>query len=403
MPSTHRLRRRLIQSVLIPSVLGLPISLAVGLPTAQAADAFPSKPIRFVVPYAAGGTTDLVARTVGQRVAEKLGQPVVIENRPGAGGNIGMDAVAKAAPDGYTIGFGAISTNALNPHIYKHVPFDPRKDFTAISLLGTSTIVLEVSESLPVKTVPELVAYAKAHPGLTYATAGTGTSMHLAGAMFSQMTQTGLVHVPYKGSSPAINDMLGGHLQVMFDNLPASLPHIQAGKLRALAVAGKTRSPSLPNVPTLAEAGLAGYSVEPWFGVYGPAQYAGARGTGAQCRLRRSARAAGRARQARAGRLQSEGVERGRTAVAHADRVRPLRQGREGSGHYRGLGAQQRGQPRGQPSVNRGVGGRPDGAVVTGRRPMPLQSRCIGSAPAAPRGARPSFAESPRRDSRLPA
>ncbi|WP_029043192.1 tripartite tricarboxylate transporter substrate binding protein [Cupriavidus sp. WS] len=238
---------------------------------AGAAGDYPSRPIRFVVPYAAGGTTDLVARTVGQRIGEKLGQPVVVENRPGAGGNIGMEAVAKAAPDGYTIGFGAISTNALNPHIYKHVPFDPRKDFTAVSLLGTSTIVLEVSNDLPVKTVADLVGYAKAHPGLTYATAGAGTSMHLAGAMFSQMTQTGLVHVPYKGSSPAINDMLGGHVQVMFDNLPASLPHIQAGKLRALAVAGKTRSPSLPNVPTLAEAGLAGYAVEPWFGVYGPA------------------------------------------------------------------------------------------------------------------------------------
>lgn len=233
--------------------------------------AFPSRPIRFVVPYAAGGTTDLVARTVGQRVGEKLGQPVVIENRPGAGGNIGMDAVAKAAPDGYTIGFGAISTNALNPHIYKQVPFDPRKDFTAISLLGTSTIVLEVSPTLPVKNVKELVAYAKANPGLTYATAGTGTSMHLAGAMFAQMTQTSLTHAPYKGSSPAINDMLGGHITVMFDNLPASLPHIQAGKLRALAVAGKQRAASLPDVPTLAEAGLPGYAVEPWFGVYGPA------------------------------------------------------------------------------------------------------------------------------------
>lgn len=247
-------------------------ALACGwLPSVANAAEYPVKPIRFIVPYAAGGTTDLVARTVGQKVAEKLGQPVVVENRPGAGGNIGMEAVAKAAPDGYTIGFGAISTNALNPHIYKHVPFDPRKDFTAVSLLGTSTIVLEVNNSLPVKNVAELVSYAKAHPGLTYATAGTGTSMHLAGAMFSQMTQTGLTHVPYKGSSPAINDMLGGHVQVMFDNLPASLPHIQGGKLRALAVAGKSRSPALPNVPTLAEAGLAGYAVEPWFGVYGPA------------------------------------------------------------------------------------------------------------------------------------
>jgi tripartite-type tricarboxylate transporter receptor subunit TctC len=243
---------------------------AMAIPPAIAAD-YPSKPIRFIVPYAAGGTTDLVARTVGQRVAEKLGQPVVVENRPGAGGNIGMEAVAKAAPDGYTIGFGAISTNALNPHIYKTLPFDPRKDFTAVSLLGTSTIVLEVGSGFPVKTVRELVSYAKAHPGLSYATAGAGTSMHLAGVMFAQATGTSMTHVPYKGSSPAINDLLGGHINVMFDNLPASLPHIQAGKLRALAVAGKTRAPSLPDVPTLAEAGLEGYAVEPWFGVYGPA------------------------------------------------------------------------------------------------------------------------------------
>ncbi|MCT9127192.1 Bug family tripartite tricarboxylate transporter substrate binding protein [Cupriavidus gilardii] len=266
---TPRVRHLPRRTVLGIALAGLATAI-VGLPTPASAAEYPTKPIRFIVPYAAGGTTDLVARTVGQRVAEKLGQPVVIENRPGAGGNIGMEAVAKAAPDGYTIGFGAISTNALNPHIYKAMPFDPRRDFTAVSLLGTSTIVLEVGNQLPVKTVAELVAYARRNPGLTYATAGTGTSMHLAGAMFAQMTGTSLTHVPYKGSSPAINDMLGGHIPVMFDNLPASLPHIQAGKLPALAVAGSTRSPALPNVPTLAEAGLAGYSVEPWFGVYGP-------------------------------------------------------------------------------------------------------------------------------------
>lgn len=267
MSGTFQPRRR----ALFATTLAVVATAAVApLSPAQAAD-YPGKPIRFIVPYAAGGTTDLVARTVGQRVGEKLGQPVVIENRPGAGGNIGMEAVAKAPPDGYTIGFGAISTNALNPHIYKSMPFDPRRDFTAVSLLGTSTIVLEVGNQVPVKTVRELIDYARRHPGLTYATAGTGTSMHLAGAMFSQMTGTNLTHVPYKGSSPAINDMLGGHVPVMFDNLPASLPHIQAGKLRALAVAGSSRAPSLPNVPTLAEAGLAGYSVEPWFGVYGPA------------------------------------------------------------------------------------------------------------------------------------
>jgi tripartite-type tricarboxylate transporter receptor subunit TctC len=249
----------------------LAATLCATLPAFAQDARFPAKPIRFVVPYLPGGTTDLVARTVGQRVGEKLGQPVVIDNRPGAGGNIGMDAVAKAAPDGYTIGFGAISTNALNPHLYKNMPFDPRKDFSAISLLGHSVIVLEVSPALPVKNVAELVAYLKQKPGLNYGTAGAGTSMHLAAAMFEQMTQTQLTHVPYKGSGPAINDMLGGHLPAMFDNLPASLPHIQAGKLRALAVAGKTRSASLPDVPTMAEAGIAGYEVDPWFGVFGPA------------------------------------------------------------------------------------------------------------------------------------
>ena len=247
------------------------LALALVAPLLASAADFPTKPIRFIVPYTAGGTTDLVARTVGQRVGEKLGQPVVIENRGGAGGNIGMDAVAKAPADGYTIGFGAISTNALNPHIYKSMAFDPRKDFTAIGLLGTSTIVLEVPATSPIRSVAELIAAAKKTPGLPYATAGAGTSMNLAGVMFAQMTGTQLTHVAYKGSGPAITDMLGGTVGVMFDNLPASLPHIQAGRLRALAVAGPSRSPALPEVPTIAEAGLKGYALEPWFGVYGPA------------------------------------------------------------------------------------------------------------------------------------
>jgi tripartite-type tricarboxylate transporter receptor subunit TctC len=253
------------------SFAALVATAVIGLPFAAHAADYPAKPIRFVVPYTAGGTTDLVARTVGQKVSEKLGQPVVIDNRAGAGGNIGMDAVAKAAPDGYTIGFGAISTNALNPHIYKSMAFDPRKDFTAISLLGTSTIVLEVPAASPIKSVADLIAAAKKNPGLPYATAGAGTSMNLAGVMFAQMTGTELTHVAYKGSGPAINDMLGNTIGVMFDNLPASLPHIQAGKLRALAVAGPARSPSLPDVPTIAEAGLKGYALDPWFGVYAPA------------------------------------------------------------------------------------------------------------------------------------
>ncbi|MDR6213375.1 tripartite tricarboxylate transporter substrate binding protein [Paracidovorax wautersii] len=259
-------RRALARAAAAALLLG-----TAGAPLLAQEAAFPTRPVRFIVPYAAGGTTDLVARTVGARMAQTLGQPVVIENRAGAGGNIGMDAVAKAAPDGYTVGMGAISTNALNPHIYKKMPFDPRKDFTPVGLLGQSTIVLEAGPGLSVKTVAELLAHARQHPGVPYATAGAGTSMHLAGVLFAQMSRTEWVHVPYKGSAPLITDLIAGQVPVAFDNLPASLPHIQAGKLRALAVAGTRRSPALPDVPTLAEAGLPGYAVEPWFGVYGPA------------------------------------------------------------------------------------------------------------------------------------
>ena len=258
------MKRRLLLSALAAS----PLLLA---SPALLAQAFPSKPIAFVVPYAPGGTTDLVARLVGEHMAKTLGQPVVIENKPGAGGNIGMDAVAKAKPDGYTIGFGAISTNALNPHIYKSMAFDPRKDFSAIGMLGYSTIVFEVRKDFPANTVKEFIDYAKKNPGLQYGTAGAGTSMHLAGTMFGQLAGVELTHVAYKGSVPGITDMLGGHLPAMFDNLPASLPHIQAGKLKALAVAGQERNPALPDVPTMAEAGLTGYAVDPWFGVYAPA------------------------------------------------------------------------------------------------------------------------------------
>ena len=258
--------RRILLGAATATVLSL-----FGTAPLGAEEAFPSRPIRFVVPYAAGGTTDLVARTVGARMAQTLGQPVIIDNRAGVGGNIGMDAVAKSAPDGYTVGMGAISTNALNPHIYKKMAFDPRKDFTAVALLGNSTIVLEVGSALPVKNVAELLAHARKNPGLAYATAGTGTSMHLAGVLFAQLSKTEWVHVPYKGSAPLVTDLMGGQVPVAFDNLPASLPHIQSGKLRALAVAGAQRSPALPDVPTLAEAGLNDYEVEPWFGVYGPA------------------------------------------------------------------------------------------------------------------------------------
>jgi tripartite-type tricarboxylate transporter receptor subunit TctC len=247
--------------------------LALATALSVAASDYPTRPIHLIVPYPPGGTADLIARTISQKVSEKLGQPVVIENRPGASGNLGMDAVAKAAPDGYTIGIGATSTNALNAHVYRTMAFDPRKDFTPVSLLGTTTIVLQVSPDLPVRTVGELVLYAWGQEGLTFGTTGIGTTMHLAGVLFAQMTHMPLVHVAYHGSAPAIADMLGGHLTVMFDALPASLPLIQSGRIRALAVSSRLRSPSLPSVPTLAEAGLGGYHLESWFGIYGPAHF----------------------------------------------------------------------------------------------------------------------------------
>ena len=207
---------------------------------------YPAKPIVFIVPYTAGGTTDLVARTAGQKVAEKLGQPVIVENRPGAGGNIGMDAVAKAAPDGYTIGFGAISTNALNPFVYPSMPFDPTKDFTGISMLGASSVVLETGPRSR-STASGSGRLCQAASGHRVRHAGNGTSMHLAGVMFDQLTGAGMQHIPYKGSAQGINDLLGGHLPIMFDNLPASLPHIKSGKVRALAVTGSKRAPALPD------------------------------------------------------------------------------------------------------------------------------------------------------------
>ncbi len=252
-------------------VLALGTAIAAMAVASRAAD-YPSRPIHLVVPYPPGGTADLIARTVGPRVAQKLGQPLVIESRPGASGNLGMDHVARSAPDGYTIGIGATSTNALNPHVYRSMPFDPRKDFSAVSLLGTTTIVLQVSPALPVRSVAELVRYARSQNGLAFGTSGAGTTMHLAGVLFSQMTNTGLTHISYHGSGPALSDMLGGHLPMMFDALPASLPSIQSGKVRALAVSGSSRSSSLPEVPTMAEAGLGGYHLESWFGVYGPAR-----------------------------------------------------------------------------------------------------------------------------------
>jgi tripartite-type tricarboxylate transporter receptor subunit TctC len=245
---------------------------AVALCTATVfADAYPSKPIRLIVPFTAGGTTDNLGRLLASRLSEKLGQSVVVDNRGGAGGNIGMDLVAKAPADGYTLLFGTVGTSSINPSLYKRLPFDAQKDFTPIAPFASVPNILVVNPNVPVKSVSELVAYSKSKPNtLNMGSAGSGTTNHLSGEMFKSMTGASMTHVPYKGSGPAMADLLGNQIQLMFDNLPGSLPQVKSGGLRALAVTGATRSPTLPDVPTMVEAGVPGYVAEVWFGVIAP-------------------------------------------------------------------------------------------------------------------------------------
>ena len=236
------------------------------------ATAYPTKPIRLVVPFPAGGATDILAREVAKHLTDTWGQSVVVDNRPGAGGNIGSELVAKAAPDGYTLEMGTVGTHAINASLYSKMPYDHVKDFVPVILVAGVPNVLEVNPAVPVNSVQELIAYAKANPGkLNFASSGSGTSIHLSGELFKVMAGVQMTHVPYKGSAPALQDLIGGQVQLMFDNLPPSLPQIKAGKLRALAVTSATRAPALPDTPTVAEAGLPGFEASSWFGVLAPA------------------------------------------------------------------------------------------------------------------------------------
>jgi len=242
------------------------------LATGAWGQAYPAKPIRLVVPFPAGGTTDILARAVGQKLTEAWGQPVVVDNRPGAGGNIGSELVAKAAPDGYTLLMGTVGTHAINASLYAKMPYDHIKDFAPVILVAGVPNVLVVNPAVPVNSVQELIAYAKANPGrLNFASSGSGTSIHLSGELFKVMAGVQMTHIPYKGSSPALQDLIGGQVQLMFDNLPSALPQIKGGKLRALAVTSATRAAALPDVPTVAEAGLPGFEASSWFGVLAPA------------------------------------------------------------------------------------------------------------------------------------
>jgi tripartite-type tricarboxylate transporter receptor subunit TctC len=248
------------------------IAALVVVATSVSAQPYPSKPIRLVVPFPAAGTTDILARDVGQRLTETLGQPVVIDNRPGAAGNVGSDVVAKSAPDGYTLLMCTVSSHAINPGLYSKLPYDHIKDFAPVILVARVPNVLEVNPGVPVYTVADLIKLAKEKPGeINFASSGSGTSIHLSGELFKTMTGVNMVHVPYKGSAPAITDLIGGQVQVMFDNLPSSLQQIKAGKLRAIAVTSAQRSPALPDLPTIAESGLPGFEATSWFGVLAPA------------------------------------------------------------------------------------------------------------------------------------
>jgi tripartite-type tricarboxylate transporter receptor subunit TctC len=236
------------------------------------AQAWPSKPIKWVVPFAPGGTTDILARTVGEKLAVALGQPVIIENKPGAGGGVGAEFTAKSAPDGYTIMGGTISTHAINASLYKSLPYDPVKDFVAITLIARVPNMLVINPSVPAKDVKELIALLKANPGkYSFASSGNGTSQHLSGELFKSMSGTDMQHIPYKGSPPALQDVVGGQVAMTFDNITTALPLAKAGKLRALAVTTAKRSSVAPEVPTLAESGLPGFEVGSWQGVFAPA------------------------------------------------------------------------------------------------------------------------------------
>jgi len=247
-------------------------ALALLLPTLAAAQSFPSKPIRLICPFPPAGAVDIASRATANELTKILGQTVTVENRPGAGGNIGGVEVARSAPDGYTILMTTSGIQAINPALYAKMPFDPNKDLATVAPLVSLNNVLVLHPSVPAKSVKEVIALAKSQPGkLNFASSGAGTSIHMSGAMFLQMAGVDMIHIPYKGSGPAITDLLGGQVMMMFDNIPSSLPHIKAGKLRALATTGAKRDPALPDLPTMAEAGIPGYESGVWFGLMAPA------------------------------------------------------------------------------------------------------------------------------------
>src|SRR6476659_5663440 len=251
---------------------GLLVALLVAIAMPAFSQAFPAKTARLVVPFPPGGPLDATGRAIAQKLTEAWGQSVVVENKPGAGGNIGADFVAKSAPDGYTVVMGALSTHAVNPSLYARMPYDAQKDFAPITLVAITPNVLVVNPDLPVHSVKELIAYAKARPGkLSFGSGSIGSAGHLAGELFKVDAGVDMVHVPYKGAAPATQALLAGDTQLMFDNLASAMSQVKAGKLRALAVTTAQRSTLAPDLPTMAEAGVPGFDIVTWFGLFAPA------------------------------------------------------------------------------------------------------------------------------------
>ncbi|MGE8687917.1 MAG: Bug family tripartite tricarboxylate transporter substrate binding protein [Achromobacter sp.] len=252
--------------------LALAAGLALCMGPAAAQAPWPSQPIKWTVPYPPGGSTDMLARLVSHKLGERLGQPVIVENKAGAGGNVGTDFAVKQPADGYTIVMGNIGPISINPALYPDLPYQPQRDLAPVTMLMSVPNLLVVNPALPVRSVQELIAYARKTPEpMGYATPGAGTSLHLAGELFASSAGLRLTHVPYRGSAPGLNDTVAGHVPMMFDNMPSALQLVKAGKLRALAITSAARSPQLPDVPTMAEAGLPGYEIAGWFGVLAPA------------------------------------------------------------------------------------------------------------------------------------
>lgn len=264
-------RRSVLRALALTSALTF-AGLSALAPSTAAAKSFPTKPVTIIVPFSAGGTTDILARIVGQYLGTKFGESVVIENRDGAGGNIGTQTAARAKADGYTLLMGTVGTHAINPALYSKLNFDHIEDFQPLTRVAMVPNLLVVNPERPYRTVPEIIEYAKANPGaIAFASSGNGSSIHLSGELFKLMADVDMLHVPYRGSAGAVTDLLGGQVDIMFDNMPSAIQHVRNGTLVPIAVTPAARSPELPEIPTIDEAGVPGYEATSWFGMFAPA------------------------------------------------------------------------------------------------------------------------------------